>query len=314
MNYCFIFIAKLLALSSVDADNSSTQHPSETVLAFAGGTVILPCSFDITPDDDFPTVEWSKEGLEPNVVFLYRDGCETHEMKHPSYRYRTSFITTELKKGNISLRISDVQLSDAGTYRCLKLPPNGPRSISIVELVVVAVTEPRLSAVSEERGATTVLCEAVCWLPEPEITFLDEQGKQISSDEPRNQREASGCYSVSRTATPRDGARRVTCIVYQPETNETRVADIILQVDSTMSYAMSFAIVEGIVILVLACALCILLWKMWCKRAGQSEVQIRLQKNPSGSRASGTRENCSLLGILSNVDLISKLSEKMEPR
>lgn len=109
----------------------------ETVLAFAGGDVILPCSFRVTASGDFPqTVEWSKEGLQPDIVFLYRYGCETPEMKNPAFRYRTSLITKELQNGNISLRISNVQLSDAGKYRCMSLWEKAPKEISSVELVV----------------------------------------------------------------------------------------------------------------------------------------------------------------------------------
>lgn len=103
------------------------------VLAFAGGDVILPCSFNITDNNDFPTVEWSKER---DIAFLYRDGCEIHEMKNPAFEYRTGFINKELQNGNISLRISNVQLSDAGKYKCKRLRKNAPRDVTTVELVV----------------------------------------------------------------------------------------------------------------------------------------------------------------------------------
>lgn len=100
------------------------------------GDVILPCSFRFNPSSDFPTVEWSKKGLQPDVIFLYRDGCETYEMKNPAFEYRTSLIMKELKNGNISLRISNVQLSDAGTYRCMRLWQNAPWETTTVELTV----------------------------------------------------------------------------------------------------------------------------------------------------------------------------------
>lgn len=106
------------------------------VLAFAGGDVILPCSFNISDNTDFPTVEWSKEGLKPDVVFLYRDGCEAYEMKNPAFDYRTSLIVKELKDGNISLRISNVQVSDTGKYQCLIFQKNAIRKVTKVELVV----------------------------------------------------------------------------------------------------------------------------------------------------------------------------------
>uniref|UniRef100_A0A668UPV6 Ig-like domain-containing protein n=1 Tax=Oreochromis aureus TaxID=47969 RepID=A0A668UPV6_OREAU len=130
----------------------------EQVLAFAGGDVFLPCNFRISDSTDFPTAEWSKEGLNPDVVFLYRDGCETYEIKNPVFEYRTSLIMKELKDGNISLRISNVKMSDAGKYKCLKLWKNAPREVTVVKLVVGAVSEPKLSVVSVEGGGVTLQC------------------------------------------------------------------------------------------------------------------------------------------------------------
>ncbi|MEQ2182090.1 hypothetical protein GOODEAATRI_018509, partial [Goodea atripinnis] len=110
---------------------------AKQVVAYAGGNVILPCS-SISASDDIPTVEWSKEGLKPDVVYLYRDGCETFEMKNPDFEYRTNLVMREVKNGKVSLRISSVKPLDAGTYQCLRLWKNGIRETTKVELVVVS--------------------------------------------------------------------------------------------------------------------------------------------------------------------------------
>uniref|UniRef100_A0A8C9ZE99 Ig-like domain-containing protein n=1 Tax=Sander lucioperca TaxID=283035 RepID=A0A8C9ZE99_SANLU len=112
---------------------------SEMVLAFAGGVVLLPCNFSIPASADVPTVEWSKQGLHPYVVFLYRGGYEINEEKHPAFWYRTSLIAKEQKNGNFSLRIANVRPSDAGKYRCKRLWSDGPRDVTAVELDVVRV-------------------------------------------------------------------------------------------------------------------------------------------------------------------------------
>uniref|UniRef100_A0A8C4FEQ3 Ig-like domain-containing protein n=1 Tax=Dicentrarchus labrax TaxID=13489 RepID=A0A8C4FEQ3_DICLA len=149
--YCFL---------CVFLGNPLPHGPPEQVLAFAGEAVILPCSFSPTGSDDFPTVEWSKEDLQPNVVFLYRDGCETYEMKDPLFQYRTSFIPKELKNRNVSLRISNVQLSDAGKYQCKRLWKNGRRDITTVELSVGTSTSPK-GVCGKTRTDNTVSFPAV---------------------------------------------------------------------------------------------------------------------------------------------------------
>ncbi|KAI3375973.1 hypothetical protein L3Q82_016506 [Scortum barcoo] len=225
MSLRFHLVASLLFCCS---GASSVHGPPQQVLAFAGEDVILPCSFNVTARNDFPTVEWSKEGLQPDVIFLYRDGCETYEMKNPDFQYRTSLIVKELKNRNVSLRISSVRLSDEGKYKCMKLWKDAPREITTVTLVVVAVSEPKLSVVSAESGGVTLQCEANCWLPKPEISLLDDQGNIIPAEEPRRVRDDSGCYILTRKVTLRDATKRVTCRVHQPEINLTRTTEILI--------------------------------------------------------------------------------------
>uniref|UniRef100_A0A8C9ZCW0 Ig-like domain-containing protein n=1 Tax=Sander lucioperca TaxID=283035 RepID=A0A8C9ZCW0_SANLU len=215
----------------VSPGESSVDDPAEMVLAFAGGVVLLPCNFSIPASGDFPTVEWSKQGLHPDVVFLYRYGYETPEDKNPDFWYRTSLVAKEQKNGNFSLRISNVRPSDAGKYRCKRLEGDAPHDVTAVELVVGTSSQVYSSGdenPSSEKGVT-LQCEANCWLPEPQINFLDEQGKYIRAEEPKRDEGARECFTVTRRVTLQDAAaNRVTCRVHQPETNQTRETQIII--------------------------------------------------------------------------------------
>ncbi|XP_044197751.1 selection and upkeep of intraepithelial T-cells protein 6-like isoform X2 [Thunnus albacares] len=216
-----LFLAALLSFTG----EALATSVSEKIRAFAGQTVLLPCQIPVS--DDFPTVEWSKEGLaQPNITFLYRDGCETHEMKNPVFQYRTHLIMSELNRGNISLRISNVQLSDAGKYRCMTLWRKTQPVVKTLELLVVAVSEPKLSVVSAECGEVTLQCEADRWQQEPEITFLDDQGNNISAENPKRHPDSRGFFTITRRATVQTTTNRVTCRVHQPEINQTRDMEI----------------------------------------------------------------------------------------
>uniref|UniRef100_I3K662 Butyrophilin subfamily 2 member A2 n=1 Tax=Oreochromis niloticus TaxID=8128 RepID=I3K662_ORENI len=224
--YHRVFVVASL-LSSYMGGTPAHSQPVQ-VLAFAGGDVILPCRFNISDKEDFPTVEWSKEGLKPDVVFLYRDGCEAYEMKNPAFEYRTSLIMKALKDGNISLRISNVQVSDTGKYQCLTFQKNVARKVTTVALDVVAVSEPKLSVISAEGSDIALHCEANCWLPEPEVTFLDDNGNNIYGENPKGEQDPRGCFTVTRRATLQRATSSVTCRVHQPEFNQTRETKILI--------------------------------------------------------------------------------------
>ncbi|XP_027143388.1 butyrophilin subfamily 1 member A1-like isoform X2 [Larimichthys crocea] len=292
--YYYLFLVAVLHSSCT---GESLMHDTpEKVLAFAGGDTILPCSFNITDTDDFPTLEWSKEGLQPNVVFLYRDGCEIHEMKNPAFEYRTSFINSELQNRNISLRISNVQLSDAGKYKCMRLWKNAPWDITTVELVVGAASEPKLSVVSAERGEVTLQCEANCSLLEPEITFLDDQGNNIPADDPGRHQDTSGCYTVTRRVTLQDATNSVTCRVHQPKINQTRNTEILIPVDCMRSCLLPTVITVGVTILLLlaTCGSAVLVWKR-CKKSARKQKLPLTRKLSDESTISGMSVNEPLL-------------------
>ncbi|KAK2863328.1 hypothetical protein Q5P01_002861 [Channa striata] len=263
MNQC-LFLA-LPVLFCCSAECSETLP--ENILAFEGGDVILPCSFNTTANGDFPDVEWSKEALEPNVVYLYRDGCETVEMKNPVFQYRTSFIPKELKNGNISLRISNVQLSDAGTYQCMTLWRNAPRDITTMELVVGTVSKPKLSVVSVECGGLTLQCEAGYSLLEPEIMFLDDQGNKLPAEGPKRDAAGRGDYTVRRRLTLQSATNSITCRVQQPESHLVRDTDILIPADSMKFCFLTTMISVGGTIFVLEFVCGLALW--FCKIHGK---------------------------------------------
>ncbi|XP_068164219.1 myelin-oligodendrocyte glycoprotein-like isoform X2 [Antennarius striatus] len=118
--------------------------PSLPIIAAVGDDVILPCYLEPSINVETMTVEWSKPDLKPDpfdplssveYVHLYRGRREVTDMKIQSYFSRTKLFTSELKHGNISLKIINVTLSDAGRYKCF-IPKLKNKVFSIVQLDV----------------------------------------------------------------------------------------------------------------------------------------------------------------------------------
>ena len=92
---------------------------SQDILVEAGDDVILPCHIEPSYSADKTTVEWSRPDLEPKYVHIRQQGREVpHFRLNPQYRKRTSLFAPELPRGNVSLKLPKVQLSDEGTFRC----------------------------------------------------------------------------------------------------------------------------------------------------------------------------------------------------
>ncbi|XP_074480147.1 butyrophilin-like protein 2 isoform X1 [Sebastes fasciatus] len=113
---------------------STLIGPLQPIVARVGDDVILPCHLEPVMDVTSETLEWKRSDLNPRYVHVLRSGQNLDKTKNPSYRGRTSLFTDELKRGNISLKLSKVQLSDRGTYEC-DIPLRHKQSS--VKLVVV---------------------------------------------------------------------------------------------------------------------------------------------------------------------------------
>ncbi|XP_056299242.1 uncharacterized protein LOC130212125 [Pseudoliparis swirei] len=236
------------------------------IRAWVGEAVILPCRINVTGHEDVPSFEWSKRNLTPNISFVYRDGCETFEEKNPVFRFRTGLFMEELQDGNASLRLSDVRLTDAGTYECKRLLQGARRLVATVELFVGAVSEPKLSVVPSMAG--TVQCDAGCWFPLPVVTIEDARGNAIAGAEESKHFEdsVSGCVSVTRRATVQTD--KVVCRVHQSETNRTRLAEIYIPEECMTSCISKIFVASFIAFLVPSAGFAFLLWKK-CKSEGE---------------------------------------------
>ncbi|XP_030580948.1 uncharacterized protein LOC115777245 [Archocentrus centrarchus] len=109
-----------------------SQHASAVEL-YEGDSFILPCQFD-TFDLIDPSVEWSRSDLSPPTVHQLQ-GDELKE-QNQHYSGRTSMKTDALQTGDLSLKLTDLQLSDSATYTCSLRDNIGELSQSDVQLQV----------------------------------------------------------------------------------------------------------------------------------------------------------------------------------
>uniref|UniRef100_A0A673ZMQ2 Ig-like domain-containing protein n=1 Tax=Salmo trutta TaxID=8032 RepID=A0A673ZMQ2_SALTR len=176
-------------------------------VAVADDDVILPCSLLNFTKSAGLVVKWSRSNLKDTtgkdkVVHFYRDARDSNVDQDESYRGRTSLFK-ELKNGNVSLKLSRVKLSDEGNYMCYVLvqEPNSLVHETVIQLIVVAVSNPVISINGTKGSGVVLKCEAKSWYPKPEMNWLDSERQVLPAGSAETGRDTEGLYIVRRHVT-----------------------------------------------------------------------------------------------------------------
>ena len=102
------------------------------IVALLGEDVILPCYLAPVINAEFETVVWTKPDLVPKYVHFHQDGRLIFERQNPSYFLRTRLFVDELPNGNVSMKIFNVKMSDAGKYFCILKSIQAKASIQLI--------------------------------------------------------------------------------------------------------------------------------------------------------------------------------------
>nr|XP_040041519.1 butyrophilin subfamily 2 member A1-like [Gasterosteus aculeatus aculeatus] len=97
--------------------------PIPLIEAVEGDNVTLPCHLYPEVNAEGHTFDWKRDGLE-KWVYVYRDKKPVEDDQRDEYKNRTRVDPMGLKRGNMSLLIFPVKLSDSGSYRCFNAKMN----------------------------------------------------------------------------------------------------------------------------------------------------------------------------------------------
>ncbi|XP_062387682.1 butyrophilin-like protein 2 [Sardina pilchardus] len=166
-------------------EDFQVDGPNQTLPAVSGGDLVLPCSVKPSVSVEGMTVEWFRldQQGQASLVHLYKDGKDQNSKQIQSYRDRTNLFKDNLKMGNASLKLSSVQVSDEGDYKCFIQSGSGYDD-ALIQVIVRAIGKaPRIISEGVRwDGAISLVCESEGWWPEPVLEWLDSQGKLLNAE------------------------------------------------------------------------------------------------------------------------------------
>ncbi|XP_058152093.1 coxsackievirus and adenovirus receptor isoform X1 [Dasypus novemcinctus] len=119
----------------------SITTPEQMIEKAKGETAYLPCKFTLSPGDQGPLdIEWLLSPADnqkvDQVIILY-SGDKIYDDYYADLKGRVHFTSSDLTSGDASINITNLQLSDIGTYQCKvkKAPGVGNKKIHLTVLV-----------------------------------------------------------------------------------------------------------------------------------------------------------------------------------
>ncbi|NXU48280.1 VTCN1 inhibitor, partial [Turnix velox] len=170
MTTVIIILAVVIALI-IGFGVSGKRSISVTALTSAGNIGqrgVLGCTFEPDIRMGSIVIQWAKAGVA-GLVHEFKGGKDYLQEQDASFQGRTAVFADQVIGGNASLELRDVQLSDAGTYRCSVTTARGSGE-AVLQYRTGAFSTPRVHVENSSSG-DTLQCEAPRWFPRPAVRW-----------------------------------------------------------------------------------------------------------------------------------------------
>ncbi|KAF5902802.1 butyrophilin subfamily 1 member A1-like, partial [Clarias magur] len=206
MMFSCVILLILYSFMQSQSECLKVVGPEAPLLVEAGDDLLLPCFIQPNTSAVDMTVEWLRLEEVASLVHLYKDHEDRNEKQAPSYRGRTSLFKDELHKGNTSLKLSSLRVSDEGKYKCLIEDKSWYDDITVKVIVEAQGSHLVITMESyDNSGGINLICESKGWNPAPEVLWLDRKGDTLPAEETQIHRETE-VFSVKRRITVYDNS------------------------------------------------------------------------------------------------------------
>uniref|UniRef100_A0A8C4SUM1 Butyrophilin subfamily 1 member A1 n=1 Tax=Erpetoichthys calabaricus TaxID=27687 RepID=A0A8C4SUM1_ERPCA len=178
-------------------DSFIVVGPSKPVVTYVGEDVVLSASLSPALNAEVFEVMWVTTDFS-SPVLLYQDKRIKKQIER-----RKAMVLDNLKFGNVSLIITNVRVSDDDLYKCF---------VSLT--VEILGAQPSISMSSTEGQKTRLECSTEKWNPQPEVTWRDMNGADVTSQSTiKSERDSEGLLRVSSVLPVKEEYNVFSCLM-----------------------------------------------------------------------------------------------------
>ncbi|GCB77779.1 hypothetical protein scyTo_0019323, partial [Scyliorhinus torazame] len=200
----------------------------ERVMAKAGEDDVIQCQLYSRNKVGSVAFVWKKEDAA-EIIYNYT-ASRGNRGQNPSYRDRAQVFDNEIPKGNVSLRLRNVTLSDSGTYS-LSVASRSQRIQTQVFLRIRAVgTPPVIHSPSDDLGLVVLVCESSGWYPAPSVSWENGLGENLTRYSHTELTNCTGGSVCVKSTLEMDNwpSGNYTCSIWNQELDEGLSSSFIL--------------------------------------------------------------------------------------
>ncbi|XP_069771712.1 LOW QUALITY PROTEIN: butyrophilin subfamily 3 member A1-like [Narcine bancroftii] len=189
------------------------------IVTYVGSQVVLECQAVPLIDVEGKEIRWTKDKA---LVHLYRFGHDENDQQHPSFQGRTQLFKNQFHKGNVSLLLQSVILSDLGTYRCFVEILPEVNDDSDIDLQVLSIgLQASISLHRYTSNGIELTCDSQLWFPEPVVEWKGSRGEDLSNKSTiTTVKDSKGFYNVrSIIEVTGDSRNHYNCLMGSKEMN-----------------------------------------------------------------------------------------------
>ncbi|XP_060707173.1 butyrophilin subfamily 3 member A2-like [Hemiscyllium ocellatum] len=188
--------------------------PDDPITVSVGEDVVLECQ--VVPAISLNTLEvrwFTSDSASP--VHLYTGGQDRPDVQDKDYQGRTELFKDEFPRGNASLKLKKIKVSDEGSYLCY-IDSKTHHDQAVIDLNVEEFGDwPWVHVEENSKGGLCVVCQSDGWYPEPLIHWVNGKGEDVTAQsETEFIMDSTGLITVqSRINVTSDSVNKFSCFM-----------------------------------------------------------------------------------------------------
>ncbi|XP_067901706.1 V-set domain-containing T-cell activation inhibitor 1-like [Heterodontus francisci] len=214
-------IILLAGVEMTTAGRFKVRCKEEQVTAKAGEDDVIQCWFYSRNKASSVAFIWRKADAK-GIIYNYTMSHSSLGEQDLSYRDRAEVFDSEIPKGNVSLRLKNVTLSDSGIYR-LSVASRSQSTGAQVFLSIRALgTRPVIRSSSDDLSLLVLVCESSGWYPAPSVTWENGLGENLTRYSHTELTNCMGSSVCVKSTLEMDNwpTGNYTCIMWDQELDE----------------------------------------------------------------------------------------------